>query len=55
MLNIPLRSEHSGLARVPRMRVHPGGDGAADQIRCAVQVPEHSAPRHVPDPEVALS
>ena len=25
----------------------------ADQMRCAVQVPEHIAPRQVPDPEVA--
>src|SRR5580704_11353037 len=27
---------------------------SANQIRCAVQVPEQSAPRQVPEPEVAL-
>jgi hypothetical protein len=26
----------------------------ANHIRCAVQVPEHIAPRQVPDPDVAV-
>ena len=48
MLGVP------ALRRSAEEPLHRVRDTLARQIRCAVQVPEHMAPRQVPDPDVAV-